>query len=329
MRQPRLKPQGTVNVFHCLSRTAGGQGLFGPLEKEQFGKLLWHYAAFCQVQIITHTILSNHFHIVLRTPARVKLSNPKLLAVLQGFYGPQSPQAAEFQGAIKGAPKSQKAKSRLQKLRQRYLRRMGDVSAFMKELKQAFSRWFNKRHERYGTLWAERFTSLLVQDRSLALWVIAAYVDLNGLRAHQVRDPKDYRWCGYAEAVAGRRRAREGLLSLVEAGESWRQFQCAYRKYLFAEAGQSRQPGKAQLSPEEVLQVLAQGGQLSLAQLLRVRVRYFTAGVVLGTQQFVEAIWRKYRSQCSPKRKSGARKMKGGAWGGLRTMRNLQKEALG
>ena len=27
MRQPRLKPPGQVNVFHCLSRTAGRQRL--------------------------------------------------------------------------------------------------------------------------------------------------------------------------------------------------------------------------------------------------------------------------------------------------------------
>jgi hypothetical protein len=330
MRQPRLKPKGITNVFHCLSRAAGGQAIFGPVEKEWFRKLMWFHAAFCQVQIITHTVMSNHFHLVVRTPARVKLSNPKLLAALQAFYGPKSHQATQFQGAMKGIRKNKNKKSRLQKLRRKYLRRMGDVSAFMKELKQAFSRWYNKRHDRYGTLWAERFTSLLVQDRSLAVWVVAAYVDLNGLRAHQVKDPKDYRWCGYAEAVAGHRRAREGLLSLVEPGASWKSFQSLYRKYLFAEAGQSRRAGKAQLSREEVLKVMEQGGQLSIAQLLRLRVRYFTNGVVLGTQEYVDKIWKKYRKKCSPKRKSGGRKMKGGAaWGELRTMRDLQKDGMG
>ena len=36
-------------------------------------------------------------------------------------------------------------------IRRKLIERMGDVSAFMKELKQRFSRWYNRRHERFGT----------------------------------------------------------------------------------------------------------------------------------------------------------------------------------
>jgi hypothetical protein len=39
--------------------------------------------------------------------------------------------------------------------------------------------------------------------------VVAAYIDLNPVRAKIVGDPKDYRWSGYGEAVAGRKRALE------------------------------------------------------------------------------------------------------------------------
>ena len=41
--------------------------------------------------------------------------------------------------------------------------RMGDVSEFMKSVKQRFGIWFNKTHGRYGTLWADRFKSVLVE----------------------------------------------------------------------------------------------------------------------------------------------------------------------
>jgi hypothetical protein len=217
----------------------------------------------------------------------------------------------------------------LKALRDKYHRRMGDVSMFMKELKQAFSRWYNQRHDRFGTLWAERFTSLLVEDRSTALLVVAAYVDLNALRAGMVPDPKEYRFCGYAEAVAGNELAREGLLTLVAPGASWRSFQCAYRKYLFIQAARPGQAGKAQLSREEILKVYEAGGKLSVAELLRLRIRYLTDGVVLGSKEYVEKMWRKYRRKSSPKRKTGARKMKGGDWEGLMTMRDLQKEVIG
>ena len=73
----------------------------------------------------------------------------------------------------------------------------------MKELKQRFSKWYNRQQNRCGTLWAERFKSVLVEDRPGAVQAVAAYLDLNPVRAGLVKDPKDCRWCGYAEAVAG------------------------------------------------------------------------------------------------------------------------------
>ena len=99
-----------------------------------------------------------------------------------------------------------------EQLRESFFRRMWDLSQFMKSLKQCFTRWYNAAHDCSGTLWEERFKSVLVEDGHAAK-VMAAYIDLNAVRAGIVEDPKDYRWCGYAEAVAGRRRARplEGL----------------------------------------------------------------------------------------------------------------------
>ena len=68
---------------------------------------------------------------------------------------------------------------------------MGDVSAFMKELKQRFSIWFNRSHKRFGTLWAERFKSVLIENAASALRTVAAYIDLNPVRAGLVEDPKE------------------------------------------------------------------------------------------------------------------------------------------
>jgi putative transposase len=39
-----------------------------------------------------------------------------------------------------------------------------------------------------------------------------AYIDLNPVRAELVKDPKDYRWSGYGEAVAGNQARRVGLM---------------------------------------------------------------------------------------------------------------------
>ena len=66
---------------------------------------------------------------------------------------------------------------------------MWDVSAFMKLLKQRFTQWFNRRHRRKGTLWEERFKSVLVEGSHQVLATMAAYIDLNPVRARLVEDP--------------------------------------------------------------------------------------------------------------------------------------------
>ena len=98
-----------------------------------------------------------------------------------------------------------------EKIRHKLLARMSDVSEFMKTVKQRFSVWFNRNHRRYGTLWADRFKSVLVEGAGNPLQIMAGYIDLNPVRAGIIEDPKEYRFCGYAEAVAGEKVAQLGL----------------------------------------------------------------------------------------------------------------------
>lgn len=79
---------------------------------------------------------------------------------------------------------------------------MHDLSEFMKTVLQRFTRWFNRTHSRMGTLWEERFKSVIVES-GMAARTMAAYIDLNPVWAGMVEDPADYRWSGYGEAVGG------------------------------------------------------------------------------------------------------------------------------
>jgi hypothetical protein len=324
MRLARRKPNHQPTVFHCTSRAVGGQFLFDDLDKDHFRHLMYKHAAFCEMKVLTHTILSNHFHIVCRGPGPLQLTDPQLLAKLQRFYGPQSRQALEFQNALL-KPKG----LLLAQLRSRYLARIGDLSVYFKELKQAFSRWYNKRHDRYGTLWAERFRSAVIEGPPGAALIVAAYVDLNSVRAGLVPDPKDYRWSGYAQALAQGGQAREGLQTLWPKEWGWKKGLAEYRKLLFGEAYRAGHSKKKTLDPAAIRKVYAKGGRLSIAELLRLRIRYFTDGVVIGSRAFVEEFFRTYHQSLVPKRKSGARRMKGGDWGGLMTLRDLQKNVIG
>lgn len=70
-------------------------------------------------------------------------------------------------------------------------------------------------------------------------------------------------------------------------------------------------------------------GEIPFGRMLRCRVRYFTAGVVIGSRGFVGEMFESARDRFGPERKSGARRMKGNASaaaGMLWSMRDSQKE---
>ena len=63
-------------------------------------------------------------------------------------------------------------------------------------------------------------------------------------------------------------------------------------------------------------------------ELLRCRIRYFSDGLALGSQAFLEQIFQRYRGHFGPNRQSGARVMQHGDWGPLCTMRSLRLQAV-
>ena len=224
--------------------------------------------------------MSNHFHLLCEVPEPKTLSEAEVLERVEAGYGPARRQALQHGSA------------QIQRLLDGYRRRMYDISVFIKELKGRFAQWFNQRHERYGVLWAERFKSVLVEGGE-ALAAVAAYIELNPVRAGLCADPKDYRYCGYAEALAkGSRLAREGIRTILGQPEtiSWKELSCQYRKYIFVK-GSSRSANKAPAFDLVTAQrvVEQQDGEIPFPQRLFCRIRYFTDGVILGSQSFVDS----------------------------------------
>jgi len=223
-----------------------------------------------------------------------------------------------------------------EELKAKYTYRIFDLSEFMKTFKQRYTQWYNRGKRRRGTLWEQRFKSVMIEGSQHALSTMAAYIDLNAVRAGIVKDPKDYRYCGYGEAVAGLKEALEGLRSvMVGLGQSgeWSRISSIYRKHLYV-SGEAKgicedgRPTKAGFSRKRVAKVLAEGGRLRPAEVLRCRVRYFSDGVVLGSREFVNEVFEKHREEFGVKRRTGAREMKKGEWSGLCAMRDLRLEVV-
>jgi putative transposase len=327
MRQARIKvaAEEAPAVYHCVTRTVNGEHLLDDQAREVLRKQIWQVAEYCGVQILTYAILSNHFHVLVRVPQREEIANAELLRRYELLY----PRPGRYQVARLEVIRAELRHDGPEAIawRKRQLALMGDVSQFMKLLKQRFSIWFNKSHRRFGTLWAERFKSVLVEAQDRILQTMAAYIDLNAVRAGLTVDPKDYRFCGYAEAVAGKPVAQFGIRSIV-SGHNWAEAHAHYREMIFG-TGAGPREGAASITTDDFQRVMHEGGNLSLAVVLRCRLRYFSDGAVLGSRAFVASQLAAYRKKSGRCERSTPQPLPACTdWGDLATMRNLRMKSV-
>jgi REP element-mobilizing transposase RayT len=296
-RQQRLKSDDDAATYHCMSRIVNGEMLLDNESKEILRKQLHQIADFSGIEVITYALMTNHFHLLIRIPkpkqGDAEISDEELLRRYKVLYPTPTKWATAHTAILEEALK--RGGEDAVQLRKQLLARMGDVSQFMKTLKQRFTLWFNKNHKRFGTIWAERFGSTIVEgNRHFALQMMAAYIDLNPVRAGLVKDPKDYRFCGYGEAESTKnKKLILGLRSTMDLDgqvlDSDKKVLASYRAGLFAK-GSAQKRGDATaatISPKALEAVEASGGLLPTAERLRLRVRWFTQGKVIGGRQFV------------------------------------------
>ena len=369
-------------IYHVVGRVVGRVFLLGEEEREHFRMLMRMCEKFTGCRVLTYCLMSNHFHILLEvTPVpEGGISDGVLFERLGVFYG--EAQVAEIVREMEEAAKERErgefelapvdeagvpltrdeevamsrreAAARVAEIRLRYTRRMHDLSWFMKSLLERFTKWFNGRHKRSGTLWEDRFKSVIVESGTAAR-TIAAYIDLNPVRAGMVSDPADYRWSSYGEAVGGGakgngKKAREGIVRACMShkgvgfeAEKWKEVSRIYRRAMGMALG--RKPGKTQdfetqdtrkkahavtkntaemLESEDNETVLP---DLGMAGMLMKRVRYFTDGAVIGSKAFVNEAFVGARERFTERRKDGARRMRGSgapAAGTLWSIRDLR-----
>jgi len=310
MRFPRVKVDGQ-GFYHCISRFVHGLFIFrtsagGCPEAEIFLSMMRRGAAFCGIQILDYGLMANHFHLLCEVPEPRFLPESEVLERIEARYGSQYVQKvrkelAQYADQPDGVEQSNR-------LLDRYRKRTQDISIWVKELKGGFAQDYNRRHKRYGALWSERFKSTLLEGGQ-AVAAVAAYIDLNAVRAGLCSDPKEYRYCGYAEAVAkGTTAAFEGIRIILGLPESssCEEISREYRQYLFIKGatGTEKRPPAIELAEAQKV-VEQEKGELSLAEQLHCKIRYFSDGVILGSHAFVESYSQQLKKKLGYKRKSG------------------------
>ena len=321
MRYNRIKLEGPA-TYHVMSRVIEHRFIFKDVEKSYMLNLMRRLELFTGCEVRTYVFMNNHFHILVHVPGKRSLTDEEVKRRAKILYGKryrvfeQNWELWERQG------QGDRIKEQLDQFRVR----MYDISQFMKTFKQRLSIYYNAHAGRKGEgpLWSDRYKSVLVEECDKTQMVVAAYIDLNPVRAGIVKDPKEYHWSGYAEAVAKGGLADTGLSKLfVNSDMNSKGVLMEYRRNLYLQGeqryndltGEVTQPG---FKREIVDKILDEGGKLSLPELLHCQVRYFSDGLIIGSKGFIEQMFNEHSGKFSElRRKRGAKQMKSGEWGDL------------
>ncbi len=276
-RIPRLLVKREDAVYHIISRTALDGFVLGDEEKEFLLSLIKWLSAVYFTEVFGFCIMGNHFHLLVKMKTGEHFSDEEVLKRIKLYY--QDSKRVITKGQIPS-----------------FRAKFANLSEYVKDIKQRFSRYYNKKYGRQGYFWGDRFKSVLIEEGA-ALLNCLAYIDLNPVRAGLVERPEDYRWCSLGYHVQNGN--LDGFLStdfgLKEFGVlSAEKRLRRYRKYVY-EKGGIEVEGKGAIKPKFLEQERRRGYKISPWERFRYRTRYFTDAGILGSKEFVKKWYEAFR----------------------------------
>ena len=226
-RSARVKADGVAH-YHVVSRVANKAFLFGDAKRKgRILDFLRRSAEFSGVDVVTYALMDNHIHLCVRVPeqrdggademvrhsvsmdevVRCNVSAGEVVRRVGVLYGAHRREALERNlSVLQREGRLDEAEAVLE----RYRRRMGDLSEFMKTFKQRVSQWYNGEAGHEGTLWEGRFKSVLIEGGEY-LRAVVNYIHMNPVRAKIVPHASQYAWSALGAATTGDAFALKGL----------------------------------------------------------------------------------------------------------------------
>ncbi len=202
--------ESTVGVYHCINRCVRRAFLCGddPVSGNNYDhrktwiqERLEFLASQFGIDVIGFSVMSNHFHTILRNRPDVVAgwSDSEVARRWWNLFpqrrnpagGPATPRRAELKGLAR----------KIHKLRQR----LSSISWLMRCLSENVARRANKDEQISGRFWQGRFKSQQLLDEASIL-ACAVYVDLNPIRAAVATTPEASRFTSAYERIQARDR---------------------------------------------------------------------------------------------------------------------------
>jgi len=295
VRISRMVIDDETTVYHVMSRTALDGFPLGDIEKDFMIDLIKRYSGLYFVEILGVCIMGNHFHLLVKTHPEYKFTDLDIKKCYVDFYGDDRVFTDELIPSLRS--------------------KLSSLSEFMREIKVGFARYYNKRHNRRGYFWGDRFKSVIV-DKGETLINCLAYIDLNPLRAGIVSRPEEYRWnsLGYHVQTNNRDNFLSTDFGLKEFNvKSEKERIRRYRQYVY-EAGAIDRPekGKVKVIGDKILEKERKREfELSRNDRFRYRTRYFTDSGIIGSKEFVSTNYRRFKHLFYSKHEKKPKPIKG------------------
>jgi REP element-mobilizing transposase RayT len=274
--------KGEAAVYHVISRTALKGFVLEDHDKDYLLNLIHWLSKVYLTEVLGFCIMDNHFHLLVKMLVPEDFPDKEIKRRYKVYYGTKNKI-----GLVKGQIPF-------------YRNKWGNLSEYVREIKQRFSRYYNRTNKRKGFFWSERFKSVIV-DNGETLINCLAYIDLNPIRAGMVEKPEEYRWNSLGYHVQTRN--KDGFLSLdfglVEFGvKQDRERFKYYRKYVYGKAGLA----KGQEQEEYDLNALDR---------FKYRTRYFSDSGIIGSKEFVSRVYQRFKDYFQTRREKQPRPIRG------------------
>ena len=292
-RIARMLIQEKEAVYHVMSYTALPGLPIGDVEKDYLLNLIKQLSKVYFVEMLGISLMSTHFHILARMHPDGEYSDEDVRKRYELFYGKDDVMSKEMMAL--------------------YRERWPSLSEFVKDIKQRFARYYNKKHDRRGYFWGDRYKSVIVENGETLVNCLA-YIDLNPVRAGIVKKPEDYRWnsIGYHFQTGN----RDGFLSfdfgMKEFGvKNKKERLRLYKKYIYETGAVDVTGGKVKISREVVEKERKKGFEITRADRFKQRTRYFTDSGIIGSKEFVQSTFQNFKHLFQTRNERVPRHVKG------------------
>ena len=278
-RTRRMVIKGESGVYHVVSRTALSGLPFKDTDKDKLLSIINRYSRLFFTEVLGFSLMGNHFHLVVRMLPESRFTDEDIIKRFHSHYGED---VDIPEGHISY-----------------YREKFSSLASYIKEIKQTFSVYFNRKNRRKGTLWGERFKSVIVENGDTLVNCLA-YVELNPVRAGLVEKPEDYRWnsIGYHVQTGnkdGFLSADFGVKTFASVGKKERLR--LYRRYVY-EAGaidHPEKPGAKKIQKDVMKKVRKKNFRLTRTERFLARTRYFSDSGVIGSKTFVTEMFHQFQ----------------------------------